>query len=287
MKQWKGFENFFYIQKIELVLFVTKKLTSKRMENRKNHGLVYYDQPYGKLTFGDTIIEPQAGQLVYFPQGCSYDVDVKNAAETSGCFAFNFLAPDLRQSEPFVFGPKSPQVFSSLFTRAEKAWKEKRPAYEEKCLEILYAALAALKEGDAYSPSAHKRLLAPAAEYIHEHYAEKRLYGAQLAALCGVSETYFRRLFLEVYGVTPVAYVNALRVQRAKDLLSERGAQIEKNGDNRGDDRGDNAEKQSGQRKRREVCTIGEIAELCGFPDVFYFTRLFKKATGTPPAKWR
>lgn len=30
-----------------------------------------------------------------------------------------------------------------------------------------------------------------------------------------------------------------------------------------------------------------EIAELCGFPDVFYFTRLFKKVTGVPPAKWR
>lgn len=139
--------------------------------------------------------------------------------------------------------------------------------------------LAALKEGAAYSPSAHKRLLAPAAEYIHEHYAEKRLYGARLAALCGVSETYFRRLFFEVYGVTPVAYINALRVQRAKDLLSERGAQREK------------AKRQSGakigQRKSREACTIGEIAELCGFPDVFYFTRLFKKVTGVPPAKWR
>lgn len=303
MKQWKGFENFFYIQKIELVLFVTKKLTAKRMENRKNHGLVYYDRAYGKLTFGDTIIEPQAGQLVYFPQGSSYDIDVTNAAETSGCFAVNFLAPDLRQNEPFVFEPKSPQVFSSLFARAEKAWKEKRPAYEEKCLEILYAALAALKEGAAYSPSAHKRLLAPAAEYIHEHYAEKRLYGAQLAALCGVSETYFRRLFFEVYGVTPVAYINALRVQRAKDLLSERGAQLDKSGEknaeksgNRSDDKSDDksgdsggkkAEKPSVRKNRREGCTIGEIAELCGFPDVFYFTRLFKKATGTPPAKWR
>ena len=58
--------------------------------------------------------------------------------------AVNFLAPDLRESEPFVFAPKSPQVFSPLFSRAEKAWKEKRPAYEEKCLEILYAVLAAM-----------------------------------------------------------------------------------------------------------------------------------------------
>lgn len=29
----------------------------------------------------------------------------------------------------------------------------------------------------------------------------------------------------------------------------------------------------------------GEIAELCGFPDVFYFTRLFKKSYGRTARK--
>lgn len=48
MNARNGFENFFSVTKIELVLFVTKKLTSKRMEKRKNHGLVYYEKPYGK-----------------------------------------------------------------------------------------------------------------------------------------------------------------------------------------------------------------------------------------------
>lgn len=268
MNVWDGFKNFFYISKIELVLFVTKKLTAKRMENRATHGLVYYGTPYGKLTFQNTVIEPQAGQIVYLPKGSTYDISAENAAETDGCYAINFLAPDLRQTEPFVFEPKSAPTFSSLFLHAEKAWKEKRLGYEEKCFGLLYAAFAALKDGDGYSPSAYKRLLAPAEAYIHEHYAEKRIYGAELAALCGVSETYFRRLFIKVYGVTPVEYVNALRIGRAKDLLSNRGAR-------------------DGHEKSREACTVSEIAELCGFSDVFYFTRLFKKFTGYTPDKWR
>ena len=275
MNVWSGFENFFFVSKIELVLFVNKKLTSRQMENRRNHGLVYYDRPYGKLTFGNTIIEPQAGQIVYFPQGSTYDICVKTAADSEGCYAINFLAPDLKETEPFVFSPKSPQAFFSLFARAEKEWKQKRAGFKEACLGYLYAVISALKNGETYAPSAHKLLLAPAAEYIHEHYAEKRLYGAELSALCGVSETYFRRLFFEVYGVTPVEYINALRVQRAKDLLSERGHTAQ------------NAERNGGREKSREACTIGEIAELCGFQDVFYFTRLFKKATGYPPDSWR
>lgn len=90
---------------------------------------------------------------------------------------------------------------------------------------------------------------------------------------------------VQVYGIYDeialymAVFKRQIVVQRAKDLLSERGAQREK------------ARRQSGakigQRKSRESCTIGEIAEFCAFPDVFYFTRLFKKVTGVPPAKWR
>ena len=73
---------------------------------------------------------------------------------------------------------------------------------------------------------------------------------------------------VQVYGIYDeialymAVFKRQIVVQRAKDLLSERGAQREK------------AKRQSGakigQRKSREACTIGEIAELCGIPDVFY-----------------
>lgn len=36
MNARNGFENFFSVTKIELVLFVTRKLTAKRMEEKKS-----------------------------------------------------------------------------------------------------------------------------------------------------------------------------------------------------------------------------------------------------------
>ena len=33
--------------------------------------------------------------------------------------------------------------------------------------------------------------------------------------------------------------------------------------------------------------TVSEIAEKCGFDDVSYFVRFFKKRTGTPPGAYK
>ena len=128
MNARNGFENFFSVTKIELVLFATRKLTAKRMEERKNHGLVYYEKPYGKLTFGDKIITPQAGQIVYFPQGSSYDVFTEGAAETDGCHAINFLAPDCPRRNRSYFVPRRRNRFFRTFCAPKKPGKKNAPA---------------------------------------------------------------------------------------------------------------------------------------------------------------
>jgi YesN/AraC family two-component response regulator len=33
--------------------------------------------------------------------------------------------------------------------------------------------------------------------------------------------------------------------------------------------------------------TVGEVAELCGFSDVYYFSKVFKGICGIPPSKWK
>ena len=118
MNARNGFENFFSVTKIELVLFVTRKLTAKRMEDRKNHGLVYYEKPYGKLTFGDKIITPQAGQIVYFPQGTSYDVATQSI----------FLHPICPRRNRSYFVPKRRNKFFRTFCAPKKPGRKNSPA---------------------------------------------------------------------------------------------------------------------------------------------------------------
>ncbi len=74
-----------------------------------------------------------------------------------------------------------------------------------------------------------------------------------VAAECGVSERYLRKLFSAYMNVPPLGYLNSLRVGKAKELLHNTGQSIK------------------------------EVAFLCGFNSTEYFVRMFKKEVGTTP----
>lgn len=80
---------------------------------------------------------------------------------------------------------------------------------------------------------------------------------ARYAAVCGVSESYFHRVFKNYSGVSPLAYRNLLRVSNAKAML------------------------------RDGSMSVAEIARLTGFEDPFYFSRVFKVVTGTSPQRFK
>ncbi len=77
------------------------------------------------------------------------------------------------------------------------------------------------------------------------------------AALSGVSETYFYRCFRRFSGKSPIEYRNTLRLSNAETML------------------------------RKTDMKIREISETVGFEDPFYFCRLFSKAFGVSPQKYR
>lgn len=92
---------------------------------------------------------------------------------------------------------------------------------------------------------------------IRSDFCDASVTNAQLAAACNISEVYFRKLFSKHFGISPKQLIIDLRIQKAKQLLSE-GA-----------------------------WSISVIAEQCGFANPYHFCRLFKQRTGITPSEYR
>lgn len=92
--------------------------------------------------------------------------------------------------------------------------------------------------------------------YIQDHL-DQELKLVDLAAVVGISQYYFSRLFKQSTGLAPYQYVVQQRVERAKQLL------------------------------RQQNLTIADIALLCGFANQSHFTKLFRQVTGLTPKQYQ
>ncbi len=97
----------------------------------------------------------------------------------------------------------------------------------------------------------------PALLYIAEQY-HTEIKVAQLARSCAMSESHFRKMFVQLMGETPVEYLNRYRIYRAVHLLHVQAD-----------------------------ASISHIAEACGFASIATFNRNFHRYTGQNPSEMR
>ncbi len=126
-------------------------------------------------------------------------------------------------------------------------------------ISLLYAVFAAAMKANHFEYINAYNLygmhyVADAMHYIDEHYSENLTVG-ELAKKINVSPTYLYRLFRDYVGTTPINYINSIRLRAAYKLL----------------DSGHN---------------VTETAMAVGIPNISYFIKLFKSATGETPLSW-
>jgi len=92
--------------------------------------------------------------------------------------------------------------------------------------------------------------------YIQEHCTEDFDVEA-LARVACVTPSYLSRLYKKHLGTSPMRYRNAVRIEKAKQLLLVKPASVE------------------------------EIADILGFEDTKYFSNLFKGTTALTPSQFR
>lgn len=89
--------------------------------------------------------------------------------------------------------------------------------------------------------------------YLQSNY-RKHITLNELAAAVGLSKYHLTRKFKTATGITPVEYLTIIRCQNAQRLLM------------------------------KNIYTVSEVAELCGFESPSYFSKIFKKTIGLCPS---
>jgi AraC-like DNA-binding protein len=106
------------------------------------------------------------------------------------------------------------------------------------------------------SAHAQRAVVAPALAWIEAHLHEP-IANSELARVCAMSLGHFVRRFRAIMQKTPARYVAERRIAEASRRLAFTGDSID------------------------------AIAAATGFPDRFYFTRVFTRRAGVPPAQYR
>ena len=128
--------------------------------------------------------------------------------------------------------------------------------YEE-CFELLSSLCRTMvRKVDGYTQQQYSLKIKSAVDYIKLHYNQE-ISRDIIAEHVGVSPNYISAIFKKEMGMTLVEYIKQVRIENAKQLL--RGSDLR----------------------------INEIADIVGFSDGYYFSRIFKELVGVTPTQYR
>ncbi|HHV12828.1 MAG TPA: AraC family transcriptional regulator [Clostridiales bacterium] len=174
-----------------------------------------------------------------------------------------FYRLETKQQEILHLEPADATYIEDLFKKMLEEQEEQKLGFEiiHKCnLSILLCLLGRIwvkqMSGSAALYKGKRTLLAEALQYI-ENNLDSSLKIEDLALKAYLSPSYFCILFKKTLGLTPIEYINKIRISKACRLLE------------------------------KEELTISQIAEAVGINDLNYFSRLFKLLAGCTPSEYR
>lgn len=231
----------------DVVTVFSPKGRTFEMKNRHCYGLSFCLK--GQITYTlngkEYISDPE--HAILLPQGQSYSLYGNKEGifplidfncnsfitDTFKLFSVSDIDPFIKDFEKikslFLFDGNKPLIYSIFYGMIDRLIREQQPKND-----ILYSAI----------------------KFLENNISNPELNNSLMAQKANISEIYFRKLFFEKMGVTPKQYILDVRMQKAKQLLTE------------------------------SEFSVSAIAEECGFTSVYSFSRAFKERTKCSPTEF-
>ncbi|MBO7762565.1 MAG: helix-turn-helix domain-containing protein [Clostridia bacterium] len=224
-------------------------------ESRPSCALYYIQSGYLTVGLEEAKICLGAGDIGIFDAGVSMLLE-NRGEEPLVSYQISFYADRNLSSLGLPAVMRGASDLRVRFAAAYEGYMTRGTAYRLRARIATYELLDALfaKQAEGRFGRAGARL-ATVTEYIGKNYASP-LSLSTLSRAVGYSPSYLRELFRNELGLSPVRYINRLRVERACALL-------------------------------HEDIPIWQVAELVGCPNANYFSRLFRAEMGITPGEYK
>lgn len=227
-----------------------------RNKGRYHHGLMYALEGTETFTFCDRKIAAEPDSVIYLPKNEKYTFDLIGERGVGITIDFELSSPE--PMRPFCIKLEKNNALKADFADTEKSWRRKRPGHEALCKALLYKTVSCLvQQESSYLAPKNYAKITDAVDYLHKHYTDHDFKIETLFLMSDTSPKYFETLFFERFHMTPKEYVISLKIERAKELLLG------------------------------ETISVGDIADLLGYHDLYHFSKMFKAKTGYSPSEFR
>lgn len=234
---------------------VTKNFVQKC---RRQDSFVYYLSGGHEFKFSGHSFKVTAGEIVYLPIGSSYTNRVLSPETEYYQIDFKIYDGGVAVpllDEPYVIPQKQSAKYAGLFAETHNYYIKGTPFCNFFCIGNLMKIIGMMLGKSEEGSKLHKiNRIAPTLTYINEHY-DLDTSVSELARISSTSVTNLEKIFRQCFGMSPSAYRNNIRIERAKLLLAG-------------------------------SLSIEDAARLTGFSDRFYFSKIFKSLTGISPGAY-
>jgi AraC-like DNA-binding protein len=165
-----------------------------------------------------------------------------------------------------IYEYQHPEMAETI-KRIMEEMRDKKPYYQETTQNLLRAFVLMLirfqinmgADRGSHSEGEDKAAImniSPALEYVDSNYADS-IKASDLASKCNMSETHFRRVFEDNINMSPMDYLNLVRIQKACMIMNKTDHSME------------------------------VVAAEVGFTTFSTFNRNFRKFLNTSPYQWK
>lgn len=246
------FENSDICFNIINVFRVKREKVQSVNRNRRWSGMAYRISGSTVFLSGGEKYVAEAGSISYVPAW----VDYERNSEDEELIIIHFNTYPYSEKKIEIAHPENTERIAEYFMCLANEWERHSPGYKNRCMSIFYKMLEEVQFCENLSPLNKKeRIIRESISYMNANYDSPAISVSEIAEKSNVSEVYFRKLYKELFGMSPVSAIMNMRIQKAQTLL------------------------------KSGYFTVSEVSEKCGFDNVKYFSTLFKKKTGISPSK--